>query len=280
MSTGKKKSIDQLESAEVFFRETPLYASFSLTDENNRITYGSISRFNDYLNCYCPWCKDNSVFRPEPRPIVIGGVGKSGLSQLMTSHTIQPEIKTILLFCSRDSQHQLQFVIKCDGQRFSKIGQDPSIVELQKPNLAKYRKVLGDELHNELVRAVGLSAHGVGIGAFVYLRRIFESLIEAAHQREMLNPNWNEEEFQRRRVVEKIGMLHHQLPKFLVENAKLYGILSKGIHELSEDQCLGYFTIVRSGIELILDETLREKERQSKEAEIAKSISDLNSRLG
>jgi hypothetical protein len=38
------------------------------------------------------------------------------------------------------------------------------------------------DAYREFGKAVGLGAHGVGIGAVVYLRRIIESLIEEAHQ--------------------------------------------------------------------------------------------------
>ncbi len=39
----------------------------------------------------------------------------------------------------------------------------------------------------------------------------------------------------------------------------MYSILSKGIHELSEEECLQYFKLMKIGIELILDEQLEEK---------------------
>jgi hypothetical protein len=35
--------------------------------------------------------------------------------------------------------------------------------------------------YKKFTKGLGLAAHGVGIGSFVYLRRIFENLIEEAH---------------------------------------------------------------------------------------------------
>ncbi|KKL23256.1 hypothetical protein LCGC14_2427220 [marine sediment metagenome] len=40
-------------------------------------------------------------------------------------------------------------------------------------------------------------------------------------------------------------MIKDYLPEFLVENRSLYAILSKGIHALSEDECLQYFETVK-----------------------------------
>jgi len=43
----------------------------------------------------------------------------------------------------------------------------------------KYRLVLRGDNWAELYKAVGLAAHGEGIGSFVYLRRVFERLIRS-----------------------------------------------------------------------------------------------------
>ncbi|MGE7954793.1 hypothetical protein [Lysinibacillus xylanilyticus] len=60
---------------------------------------------------------------------------------------------------------------------------------------------------------------------------------------------------------DKIKLLQNKLPEVLIENRAVYGIMSKGIHELSEDECLALFPDVKLGIELILDEKLYEQEK-------------------
>jgi len=120
----------------------------------------------------------------------------------------------------------------------------------------------------------------VGIGAFVYLRRVFEHLIEEAHVRATAGDGWNEGAYLEGRVVERIAFLKNELPIFLVENKSLYGILSKGVHELSEQECLGAFDVVTLGIELILDDELRAKERRAKIDLAKRSITQLASRMG
>lgn len=74
-------------------------------------------------------------------------------------------------------------------------------------------------------------------------------------------------------MEEKIENLSKYLSEFLVENKKMYSILSKGIHELEEDECLQHFDTLRVGIEIILDETLDELKRKSKIAEAKKKLS-------
>ena len=62
-------------------------------------------------------------------------------------------------------------------------------------------------------------------------------------------------------MPEKIKLLADYLPEFMVQHAGIYGILSKGIHELTEDECLTYFTTIKAGIKLILDEEIARREK-------------------
>lgn len=71
--------------------------------------------------------------------------------------------------------------------------------------------------------------------------------------------------FEHLKFDEKIAVLKNHLPTVLVKNKNVYGIVSKGIHELSEDECICMFPFIRTGIELILDDLLAEKERVEKE---------------
>lgn len=135
------------------------------------------------------------------------------------------------------------------------------------------------ESYKEFSRAVGLVSHGVGIGSFVYLRRIFENLIEESHQEAIKIDSWDEENYNRSRMDEKIALLKDYLPEFLLRSRKIYSILSKGIHQLSENECLKYFAAVKLGIELILDEKLEKLNRESKIKEAEKLLSDIHSEL-
>ena len=160
-----------------------------------------------------------------------------------------------------------------------KIGQYPSIADFHISQIKKYDKVLTTEKLKEFTRAIGLAANGVGIGSFVYLRRIFEDLIEEAHSKASELSLWNEADYKQKRIVEKIELLKPFLPDFLVENRTLYGILSVGIHSLKEEDCLAYFETVRVGIELILDEKLEKFQKQLKIEEAKKKLAVVASKV-
>jgi hypothetical protein len=144
------------------------------------------------------------------------------------------------------------------------------MADIGQGELARYRKALGKDRAAELARAVGLAAHGVGIGAYVYLRRVFESLVEEAHQLALTtSAGWDEKEYESSRMRERIQLLKPLLPPFLVEHPQLYNILSRGVHELAESECLSNFDALKCAITVILDERI-EATRHEAQAEAAR----------
>ncbi|MEK4671454.1 hypothetical protein [Niallia sp. FSL R7-0271] len=76
-------------------------------------------------------------------------------------------------------------------------------------------------------------------------------------------------------MAEKIEYLKDYLPKFLVSNKSLYSILSKGIHELSEQECLENYDTVYAAIIYILEQKLEIDEKNKREQEIQKNIQSI-----
>lgn len=248
----------------------PLFHSFHF-DASNVEQVRALASYNGHIDCYCMECHQSSVFHVDQ-----GNVPYFTPKELLAS---QNEIVVQTYNCSRDNKHILYFSFRIHEQTLMKIGQYPTIADLAAVEIRKYRRVLGDALYSEFSRAVGLASHGVGIGAFVYLRRIFENLIEEAHQLNISSDGWDEDKYQRGRMDDRIELLEHSLPDFLVQSKSLYSILSKGLHELKESECLDAFPITKLGIELILDEKLGKLERQKKIKQASKDIGELTRKL-
>ena len=112
----------------------------------------------------------------------------------------------------------------------SKVGQYPSIADFHIGQVRKYNKILPKDKMREFTKAIGLAANGVGIGSFVYLRRIFEHLVfEALKIAKDRNTKFDIEGFNTARMNKKIQMLSGFLPDFLVENHTIYGIDRKSV---------------------------------------------------
>lgn len=253
----------EIPTPEDFFLKIGLYEKIVFyDDEKEYARLRTIRYFRDAIDSYCPFCNRHSIFRNQNEET--GGSASA-------SDITRNQIYSIALECSRNEAHLLFFIFKVFNKTIQKIGQYPSVADLQLEDTAKYKDILEQQKHGEFKRAIGLFAHGIGIGSFVYLRRIFESLIEEGHEKARVE-GLDDDRYLRARMSEKIKMLKDYLPEFLVENSKIYEILSKGIHELEENECLKYFPIVKAGIELILDEKLEKLERQRKEESTKKEI--------
>lgn len=220
--------------------------------------------FQGHFDCYCSGCQRHSTFHSK-NPIAVSYDGSRYCNETYAIH----------FECTRNEEHTLKFIFQLEQNILTKIGQFPSLADLAKGDIEKYRKPLGSARFRELSKAIGLAAHGAGIGGFIYLRRIFESLIAEAYEIAKDSENWDEQAYQDGRTQEKIKLLTRELPDFLVKNRKLYGIMSKAVHSLSEEECLQTFPIVRIAIELILDQKIEEINKAEKHAIIAKQLTDL-----
>jgi len=74
-------------------------------------------------------------------------------------------------------------------------------------------------------------------------------------------------------------MLKDYLPPFLTSNKTLYGVVSKGIHELSEKDCILYFPVVRDCIFMILDQWEEMRKKEAKEKEISAGLAKIASKI-
>jgi hypothetical protein len=241
--------------------DDPIYSEYDLSDVDDE-SFTRLTKSGS-IDAYCPNCKSKSVFR------ILGS----------ESYQIAEEAKKATKFglvvvhrkCVRQDvdrplgkcDHNFYVIFSRDGNDLVKIGQYPSKADIDFGELDDSYKELPPKLRTELGTAIGLFAHGVGIGSFVYLRRISEALVEEARLQAQSESALNAEEFARARMTEKISMLKNHLPSRLVKSAHPYGILSKGIHELSEEECKEKFMLVRQAIQLILKQKHEDKEYEN-----------------
>ena len=188
-------------------------------------------------------------------------------------------IMVIKFVCTMDESHHLDFVVIADQNRMIKIGQYPSVADLDFPELKEYKKVLSEEDMKEMKRAIGLNAQGIGVGSYVYLRRIVERLIYKAQDIAIADGTVKQENIEKLRVVDRIKELKGYLPDMFTSNPTIYGIVSKGIHELSEEECLQFFPVLRDSIFMILEKWEEESRKTENEKKLAASISKIASTI-
>ena len=262
------------------------------------------------ISMYCKECKEERVFTMKPyiyfhdkdnkcyskklseevwriqksyilknTPMVGGHVEEQNTVWKWKESQIE-EVSRILVFqfvCSMNEEHHIDYVVLTTDNSMMKIGQYPSIADMTFPELDAYKHVISKEDRKELGTAIGLFANGVGAGSYVYLRRILERLIDQAKAR--AGDKVSDEEFEQARVAERIKMLQGYLPEIFIKNKTIYGILSKGIHELSEEECRKYFPVVKECIYEILGMWESERRKKADEDALNKALSAISSSI-
>ena len=286
-----------------FLQTAGLYESMKI-DEDNIEELILLLDGKVRISAYCKECKEERVFTMKPyiyfqdndnecyskklseevwriqqlrileNTPQVGGYVKEQNTVWKWKESQTEEVSRILVFqfvCSMDEKHHLDYIVLTTDNSMMKIGQYPSIADMTFPELDAYKHVISKQDRKELGTAIGLFASGIGAGSYVYLRRILERLIYQA--KVTAGDKVNDEEFEQARVAERIKMLQGYLPEILIKNTTIYGILSKGIHELSEEECRKYFPVVKECIYQILGlrESLRKK--QADEAALNKALS-------
>lgn len=171
----------------------------------------------------------------------------------------------------------LYVIVHFDEEKdyIEKVGQYPSVADIHIAQVKQYRKVLGESYIRDFTKAIGLAANGIGTGSFVYLRRVFEHLVGEMAKEAIGKGDIDREQFESSKMENKLRLLSGYLPDVVLENKSLYGVLSAGIHTLSEEECLSHFSVVRSVIELILDEKEHERLMMEKKKEARNKLASI-----
>ncbi|KAB2873771.1 MAG: short-chain dehydrogenase [Bauldia sp.] len=216
-----------------FIFSAPLYAKFKLASDLEDVKR-LYSRTKTKIDAHCPYCHRASTF------VLHGGHIPAGDPWNNVSERIS--FDSFSVECARNERHKLFFWFLISRLVIEKIGQHPSLADIANDESGAYRTILSKQDGSEFHRAIGLAAHGVGIGSYVYLRRIFERLISKRFDESKHAESWKIEDFEPLRMDEKIDFLKNHLPTFLVEHKRIYGILSLGVRELEEEECIGFLT--------------------------------------
>ncbi len=163
-----------------------------------------------------------------------------------------------------------------------KVGQDPSMADLQLFDIKKYRNILSNDRFCDFRMAVGLYAAGVGCGSLFYLRRVFESVIKMLEDECRTLPEWDEKKYHDGKFNEKMAYIESLGKKIIPDEllnikTQIYGGLSAGVHGMTDIEATKLFPYFKFAIEMILDERILQKDKERKVKELRKAISSISS---
>jgi hypothetical protein len=247
-----------------FWFETGLYDKINMDESqlNNII----ILLYKTNITAYNQLLKSETTYEPR-----VGYPSFGSTSSMGTGYHI------IDLHCKRIGS-TIRFYLYKTKTTLEKVGQYPSFADLQKIDKDFEKELKGEDKLN-YTKALGLYSHGVNIGAYAYLRRIFENLVISTFNSNTTTVGKSYEEFMKLKMEEKIKILESYLPESLVEFKSFYGIVSKGIHELSEEECRKYFEILKNIIDMSIKENIIKKQEVQRKKELKKALKQAQQEL-
>lgn len=243
-------------------------------------TYKYIANINEIaINEYCESCDCNSVFKEwlaNTKILTSLAIDEHNARNEIICGGVGPEYRKKFF---KDKRYFLNFILKCakcgeehyfsillQNNTIRKIGQYPSYANKEAHELNKYKNLIS-KYYPELTRSVNAYSQGMGVAAFVYLRRILEHLVVCRYD--------GEESLTFVEKLKEVEKKEKIIPEYYNDvKGEIYSILSKGIHEYDEEECIALYPAVRYIIEGILDIELEKKNKKKKAAEAVQIIKD------
>lgn len=192
----------------------------------------------------------------------------SSWSYSKTTQTKKPitfnEEQFFLLYtfkCSRNGNHiyaMFLFIKVFHGSvEIIKVGQNPSQLLIQGYDFDEYRKVLKSfNAYEDYKKAEICRRNDCAVGAYAYLRRVFEFMINSFLPKDMDIKAKMED-----KLKVCIDKIYPEIQKY-VKN--VYKILSESIHLLDEGQSKEYYTTLKAFIDMQLEYMKTEREKEQK----------------
>ena len=241
---------------------------FSFTVSGDRVSYGPVSAVGFSL------CLLNDLFLDR----------KEGLNNLDRAFNIEDIADDDIHFfeylfrCTNepDSHKYKMFVSvekKNDLIRVTKIGQYPSIIDVRGFDFECYKKQLNVlNAYQDFRRAELCIGDGFSAGAYTYLRRVFEKMLNKYCDGLNLEDNRTETKIKACKPSFD-PRVHKLLPR-------LYKVLSKGIHELDDSESQNYYEYLRIIIVMQLEFVKENDDKESQTKMLDNKLNDIVSKIG
>jgi len=223
---------------------------------------------------YCEKCKQRRTFKCVKTDFKdiknqfglysLAGEGKINFEKFCKCYR---QVFMLKFNCQHDCNEEHNIPIMINGLTIQKIGQYPTFAKEEvNKKIIKYKSLI-PKFYPELTKAISAYSQNMGVPSFVYLRRILEHLVDT--KAKLYNIVTEQKFIDKLHEVEK----HEKIipDEFDEIKNQLYTVLSKGVHEYEENECIEIFAPVKFIIECILDTELMKKEREQKAKE-AKAI--------
>lgn len=174
--------------------------------------------------------------------------------------------------CCLDDKHRKFEVFYWDKQtnKIIKIGEYPSAYDNgNKEYLEKLKKVCSNKEAKDMAQYVNkaliMESNGFGIAALLYMRRAFERLI-------IISEDKNKSQNSCEKMADRIKN-NPLLPEQIKADRRVYNIISEGIHNETEEECMELFNVIKVGFTILLRRTYESVEEKKELEELSRLVS-------
>ncbi|OOM68089.1 hypothetical protein [Clostridium sp. BL-8] len=173
--------------------------------------------------------------------------------------------------CINNKHKKYNIYYKC-GNKIIKIGQYPSEVDNGSSELIEKIKKICDKMDSkEIIKytktALIMESYGYGIASLLYIRRAFEKLIAISE---------NKQEIDNTGITMKERIKRNKfLPEQIKNDSRIYNIISEGIHNQTEEECMKLFKVIKTGLIILIAKTYAYVEEKKQLEELSKNVSAL-----
>ena len=225
------------------------------------------------VELYCPICKEKRIFNC--CDVTATGYYLNHSIHDRNEALITKNNELLIYDFSCEYNHKFKMAMETLGKgNLVKFGQFPSPMYFSKKINDDVTKELDEVEKKYYLLSIKSQENNLNIASLVYLRRVFESLIEKAK-------NKSETDFTGMRTKDIIKQLvKENLLNEMLKNTGynvLYTLLSDGVHNLSEEECHEQFELLKSAIEIILEDEIYKKQLEKRKISIGNLLSNRNS---
>ncbi|GEM_PF-3092796 len=174
--------------------------------------------------------------------------------------------------CCVNRNHRKYNIYHKYDDKIIKIGQYPSEADNGSNEYLDKVKAICDkkeakEISKYIKIALIMESYGYGIASLLYMRRAFEILIATSEGKDR---NDNTGVTMRDRIKN-----NQYLPKVIKENARVYNVISEGIHNQTEEECIELFKVIKAGVIILISKTYAHVEEERTLAALGVTLSKL-----
>lgn len=219
------------------------------------------------LDLYCPTCKADKTF-------VFNNIHSTdvlGTSQITVQggRVFRANIRGLTYMCPT-CKNRIYFLVYHDGENIIKLAQYPSLYDVSRDELKKYQKnnLIDNESFSQIYKAELCASSGYYVAAYTYMRRVYETMLLSVFDRNKEEIGLTEDDFRKLHSDKKLETIKDYLAIDDEIYLPLYGLLSAGIHAMTEEQCCEDYNVLKSILLDILAEQKAKKEKESKRKEL------------